>query len=70
MVTGHVDGDLQKVHNELGEVSFDVNFEKFQGDNDPWLDGKHRILRKMVRAMIFSGNSHTLMKLYKKITPC
>ncbi|WP_042357373.1 DUF4179 domain-containing protein [Bacillus rubiinfantis] len=38
-ITGHVNGDLSKGHNEPGEVSFDVNYENYQGDRDPWLDG-------------------------------
>ncbi len=39
-ITGHVKGELEKGHNEPGEISFDVNFDNNQGDQDPWLDGK------------------------------
>lgn len=38
-ITGFVDGDVEKGHNEKGEVSFDLNFEHNKGDIDPWLDG-------------------------------
>ncbi|SFC90767.1 protein of unknown function [Bacillus sp. OV322] len=37
-ITGFVDEDVEKGHNEKGEVSFDVNFEhNKKGDRDPWL---------------------------------
>ncbi|WP_445505447.1 DUF4179 domain-containing protein [Niallia sp. 03091] len=45
-ITGYVNGDLGKGHNEEGEVSFDVNFENNKGDHDPWLNGKSTDIRK------------------------
>ena len=45
-ITGNVSGDLEKGHNEPGEVSFDVNFENNKGDNDPWLNGKSTSLQE------------------------
>jgi hypothetical protein len=46
-ITGFVDDDVEKGHNEKGEVSFDVNFEHHKGDNDPWLNGKSNDIRKV-----------------------
>lgn len=45
-ITGHVSGDLEKGHNEKGEVSFDVNFGNNKDDHDPWLDGKMTDIKK------------------------
>ncbi|OIK14509.1 DUF4179 domain-containing protein [Bacillus sp. MUM 13] len=42
-ITGFVDEDVEKGHNEKGEVSFDVNFEGNKGDHDPWLGISHDI---------------------------
>ena len=46
-ITGFVDEDVEKGHNEKGEVSFDMNFENNKGDNDPWLNGKSTDIRKV-----------------------
>lgn len=46
-ITGFVDEDVEKGHNEKGEVSFDMNFEHNKGDNDPWLNGKSTDIRKV-----------------------
>ncbi|MEI5909542.1 DUF4179 domain-containing protein [Bacillus spongiae] len=35
-ITGHVSGDIDMQYEE-DEVSFDVNFEEYEGDHDPWL---------------------------------
>ncbi|WP_419882891.1 DUF4179 domain-containing protein [Peribacillus sp. B-H-3] len=45
-ITGFVDKDVEKGHNEKGEVSFDVNFGHNEGDNDPWLNGKTTSIKK------------------------
>ncbi len=45
-ITGHVAGDLDNGGNEKGEVSFDVNFENYKGDNDPWLNMSKGIRKK------------------------
>ncbi|NHM31695.1 DUF4179 domain-containing protein [Neobacillus terrae] len=42
-ITGFVDEDVEKGHNEKGEVSFDLNFEGNKGDHDPWLGISHDI---------------------------
>ncbi|MEQ2526770.1 DUF4179 domain-containing protein [Bacillaceae bacterium CLA-AA-H227] len=36
-ITGFVDEGVDNGRNEKGEVSFDVNFEHYEGDYDPWL---------------------------------
>ncbi|OIU71672.1 DUF4179 domain-containing protein [Rossellomorea aquimaris] len=46
-ITGFVDDGVEKGRNEEGEVSFDVNFENNKGDNDPWLNGQSRDIRKV-----------------------
>ncbi|WP_075980172.1 DUF4179 domain-containing protein [Bacillus massilinigeriensis] len=46
-ITGFVDKNVEKGHNEKGEVSFDVNFEHNKGDNDPWLNGKSTDIKKV-----------------------
>ncbi|MFH0068393.1 DUF4179 domain-containing protein [Peribacillus sp. NPDC056705] len=46
-ITGFVDEDVEKGHNEKGEVSFDVNFEHNKGDHDPWLNGKSNDIKKV-----------------------
>lgn len=46
-ITGFVDEDVEKGHNEKGEVSFDMNFEHNQGDNDPWFSGMSEDIRKV-----------------------
>lgn len=40
-VIGHVSGNVGK-----GELSFDVNFENNNDDNDPWLNGKSTSIKK------------------------
>ncbi|MDM5297154.1 DUF4179 domain-containing protein [Bacillus pumilus] len=37
-ITGFVNEEVDNGINEKGEVSFDVNFGQFQGDDDPWLN--------------------------------
>ncbi|MGR3764170.1 DUF4179 domain-containing protein [Rossellomorea sp. NS-SX7] len=46
-ITGFVDDGVDNGRNEEGEVSFDVNFEGNNGDNDPWLNGQSRDVRKV-----------------------
>jgi Domain of unknown function (DUF4179)/Family of unknown function (DUF5643) len=46
-ITGFVDDGVENGRNEEGEVSFDVNFEHNKGDNDPWLNGQSRDVRKV-----------------------
>ena len=46
-LTGFVDDGVENGRNEEGEVSFDVNFEHNKGDNDPWLNGQSRDIRKV-----------------------
>jgi hypothetical protein len=46
-ITGFVDDGVENGRNEEGEVSFDVNFENNKGDNDPWLNGQSRDIRKV-----------------------
>ena len=46
-ITGFVDDGVENGSNEKGEVSFDVNFEDYNDDSDPWLRGKSNGLRKV-----------------------
>lgn len=46
-ITGFVDEDVEKGGNEKGEVSFDMNFEHYKGDHDPWLRGKSNDIKKV-----------------------
>ena len=46
-ITGFVDENVEKGHNEKGEVSFDMNFEHNKGDQDPWTDGKSTAIKKV-----------------------
>lgn len=52
-ITGWVDGDVEKGTNEPGEVSFDVNFENYKGDLDPWIDRMVTDIRKKDNGYIF-----------------
>lgn len=45
-ITGIVEEEVEKGENEKGEVSFNVNFEHYEGDHDPWLDGKSTAITK------------------------
>ncbi|WP_246944747.1 DUF4179 domain-containing protein [Bacillus pinisoli] len=51
-ITGFVDKEVEKGGNEKGEVSFDVNFEHYKGDNDPWLGGSREV-KKVENGYIF-----------------
>ncbi|WP_053361473.1 DUF4179 domain-containing protein [Bacillus sp. FJAT-27251] len=46
-ITGFVDEGVDKGENEKGEVSFDINFEHYRGDDDPWLRGKSNNIKKV-----------------------
>ncbi|CAH0345004.1 DUF4179 domain-containing protein [Bacillus sp. CECT 9360] len=46
-ITGFVDEDVEKGGNEKGEVSFDMNFENYKGDHDPWLRGRSNNIKKV-----------------------
>ncbi|WP_175987241.1 DUF4179 domain-containing protein [Bacillus sp. Marseille-Q1617] len=52
-ITGFVDDGVENGRNEEGEVSFDVNFEHNKGDNDPWLNGQSRDIRKVENGFHF-----------------
>lgn len=64
-VTGFVDEDVEKGHNEKGEVSFDVNFEHNQGDNDPWLRGKSNDIKKVENGYNFQWKMQYPYKSFK-----
>lgn len=46
-ITGFVNEAVEKGGNEKGEVSFDMNFEHYKGDHDPWLRGKSSGIKKV-----------------------
>ncbi|WP_423801342.1 DUF4179 domain-containing protein [Neobacillus sp. SAB-20_R2A] len=46
-ITGFVDENVEKGGNEKGEVSFDMNFEHYKGDHDPWLRGGSNNIKKV-----------------------
>ncbi|MGE6631654.1 DUF4179 domain-containing protein [Bacillus sp. NPDC077027] len=46
-ITGIVDETVENGINEKGEISFDVNFEHYKGDHDPWLKGMSKDIKKV-----------------------
>ncbi|WP_053364962.1 DUF4179 domain-containing protein [Bacillus sp. FJAT-27245] len=52
-ITGFVDEEVEKGGNEKGEVSFDMNFEHYKGDHDPWLRGKSGNIKKVEKGYNF-----------------
>ncbi|WHY99319.1 DUF4179 domain-containing protein [Peribacillus simplex] len=64
-ITGFVDEDVEKGHNEKGEVSFDMNFEHNKGDNDPWLSGS-RAIKKVENGYNFQWKMEYPYKSFKK----
>ncbi|MDM5197246.1 DUF4179 domain-containing protein [Fictibacillus enclensis] len=65
-VTGFVDDEVEKGHNEKGEVSFDVNFEHNQGDHDPWLNGKSTDIKKVDNGYNFQWKMNYPYKTFKE----
>lgn len=65
-ITGFVDEDVEKGHNEKGEVSFDVNFENNKGDNDPWLNGKSTDIKKVDNRYNFQWKLEYPYKSFKE----
>ncbi|WP_330501718.1 DUF4179 domain-containing protein [Peribacillus frigoritolerans] len=65
-ITGFVDEDVEKGHNEKGEVSFDMNFEHNKGDNDPWLNGKSTDIRKVKGGYNFQWKMEYPYKSFKE----
>ena len=46
-ITGHVDGNLKEQNpGESDELSMDENFENYEGDADPWLNGSTAFKKK------------------------
>lgn len=64
-ITGFVDEDVEKGHNEKGEVSFDMNFEHNKGDNDPWLSGS-RAIKKVENGYNFQWKLEYPYKSFKE----
>ncbi|TDL85959.1 DUF4179 domain-containing protein [Vibrio vulnificus] len=64
-ITGFVDEDVEKGHNEKGEVSFDMNFEHNKGDNDPWLSGS-RAIKKVENGYNFQWKMEYPYKSFKE----
>jgi hypothetical protein len=64
-ITGFVDEDVEKGHNEKGEVSFDMNFEHNKGDNDPWLSGS-RAIKKVENGYYFQWKMEYPYKSFKE----
>lgn len=46
-ITGFVNEAVEKGGNEKGEVSFDMNFEHYKGDQDPWLRGRSNDIKRV-----------------------
>jgi hypothetical protein len=65
-ITGFVDEDVEKGHNEKGEVSFDVNFEHTKGDNDPWRIGKSTDIKKVDNGYNFQWKMKYPYKSFKE----
>ncbi|MGG4266202.1 DUF4179 domain-containing protein [Peribacillus simplex] len=65
-ITGFVDEDVEKGHNEKGEVSFDMNFEHNKGDNDPWLNGKSNDIKKVENGYNFQWKMEYPYKSFKE----
>lgn len=65
-ITGFVDEEVEKGHNENGEVSFDMNFEHNKGDNDPWLNGKSTDIRKVKGGYNFQWKMEYPYKSFKE----
>lgn len=65
-ITGFVDEEVEKGHNEKGEVSFDMNFEHNKGDNDPWLNGKSTDIRKVKGGYNFQWKMEYPYKSFKE----
>lgn len=65
-ITGFVDEDVDKGHNEKGEVSFDMNFEHNKGDNDPWFNGKSTDIRKVKGGYNFQWKMEYPYKTFKE----
>ncbi|MDN4525112.1 DUF4179 domain-containing protein [Fictibacillus fluitans] len=65
-VTGFVDDEVEKGHNEKGEVSFDVNFENNKGDHDPWLNGKSTDIKKVENGYNFQWKMNYPYQTFKE----
>jgi Domain of unknown function (DUF4179)/Family of unknown function (DUF5643) len=65
-ITGFVDEDVEKGHNEKGEVSFDINFEHNKGDHDPWLNGKSNDIKKVENGYNFQWKMVYPYKSFKE----
>ncbi|WP_059172319.1 DUF4179 domain-containing protein [Bacillus sp. FJAT-27445] len=65
-ITGFVDEDVEKGGNEKGEVSFDMNFEHYKGDHDPWLRGKSNNIKKVENGYNFQWKMHYPNKSFKE----
>lgn len=65
-ITGWVSGNVENGLNEPGEVSFDVNFENFKGDLDPWLDEMISDFRKKGDGYIFQWRLNIPIEILKK----
>ena len=64
-ITGFVDEDVDKGGNEKGEVSFDINFEHYKGDHDPWLNGS-RAIKKVENGYNFQWKMEYPYKSFKE----
>ncbi|WP_181884517.1 DUF4179 domain-containing protein [Neobacillus piezotolerans] len=65
-ITGFVDDDVEKGGNEKGEVSFDLNFEHYKGDHDPWLRGKSNNIKKVENGYNFQWKMDYPYKSFKE----
>jgi Domain of unknown function (DUF4179) len=65
-ITGFVDEGVEKGKNETGEVSFDVNFEDYEGDNDPWLNGMSTDIKKVENGYNFQWKMNYPYKSFKE----
>ncbi|MBM7604850.1 hypothetical protein JOC75_002854 [Metabacillus crassostreae] len=65
-ITGFVDKSVEKGDNEIGEVSFDVNFEHNKGDNDPWLNGLSTDIKEVEQGYNFQWKMNYPYKTIKE----
>lgn len=65
-ITGFVDDGVENGRNEKGEVSFDVNFEHYKDDSDPWLRGKSNNLKKVEGGYNFQWRIHYPYKSFNE----
>lgn len=65
-ITGFVDEGVDNGRNEKGEVSFDVNFEHYKDDHDPWLSGRSHDIKKVENGYNFQWKMEYPYKTFQE----